>query len=42
MRRTEGRVARADMMAASDITILCLPDAAAIDAARLAANQKPD
>ncbi len=29
--------ARADMMAASDITILCLPDAAAIDAVRLAA-----
>jgi len=34
--------ARADMMAASDITILCLPDAAAIDAARLAAESKPD
>ena len=34
--------ARADMMAASDITILCLPDAAAIDAARLATDQKPD
>ena len=29
--------ARADMMAASDITILCLPDEAAIDAVRLAA-----
>ena len=27
-------------MAASDITILCLPDAAAIDAARLAAESK--
>ena len=32
--------ARADMMAASDITILCLPDAAAIDAASLAAESK--
>ena len=32
--------ARADMMAASDITILCLPDAAAIDAARLATESK--
>ena len=32
--------ARADMMAESDITILCLPDAAAIDAARLAAESK--
>ena len=32
--------ARADMMAASDITILCLPDAAAIDATRLAAESK--
>ncbi len=32
--------ARADMMAASDITILCLPDAAAIDAVTLAAESK--
>jgi N-acetyl-gamma-glutamyl-phosphate reductase len=32
--------ARADLMAASDITILCLPDAAAIDAARLARESK--
>ena len=30
--------ARADMMAASDITILCLPDDAAIEAAALAAT----
>ncbi len=28
--------ARSDMMAASDITILCLPDAAAVDSAKLA------
>ena len=44
MRRTaKDESARADMMAASDITILCLPDAAAIDAARLAIrHQKPD
>ena len=29
-------VARADMMAASDVTILCLPDEAAIEAVTLA------
>ena len=32
--------ARAEMMAASDLTILCLPDAAAIDAVKLAAASK--
>ena len=33
-------VARAEMMAAADITILCLPDAAATDAAMLASSSK--